>query len=109
MKKSLAAKQTALDKLRKEKEELWAIVNTDKYKSIHTIETDQKKSSQQVKALEDQLVLLGQKLIEETSVKDDLQGKVKEVEYEVKMLRERDTARERLVQTLETRTRQYQE
>jgi len=89
--------QTALDKLRKEKEELWAIVNTDKYKSIHTIETDHKKSSQQVKALEDQLVLLGQKLIEETSVKDDLQGKVKEVEYEVKMLRERDTARERLV------------
>jgi len=56
MKKSLAAKQTALDKLRKEKEELWAIVNTDKYKSIHTIEIDQKKSSQQVKALEDQLV-----------------------------------------------------
>jgi len=43
MKKSMAAKQTALDKLRKERDELWAIVNTDKYKSIHTIETDSKK------------------------------------------------------------------
>jgi len=32
MKKSMAAKQTALDKLRKERDELWAIVNTDKYK-----------------------------------------------------------------------------
>ena len=40
LKKSLTAKQNALDKLRKEKDELWAIVNTDKYKSISTIETD---------------------------------------------------------------------
>jgi hypothetical protein len=36
-------------------------------------------------------------LTEETSLKEELQGKIKEVEYEVKMLRERDTARERLV------------
>ena len=40
LKKNLTAKQNALDKLRKEKDELWAIVNTDKYKSISTIETD---------------------------------------------------------------------
>ena len=32
LKKNLTAKQNALDKLRKEKDELWAIVNTDKYK-----------------------------------------------------------------------------
>lgn len=30
----MSAKQTALDKLRKERDELLAIVNTDKYKSI---------------------------------------------------------------------------
>lgn len=40
LKKNLTAKQNALDKLRKEKDELWAIVNTDKYKSFSTIETD---------------------------------------------------------------------
>lgn len=40
MKKNVSAKQTSLDKLRKERDELWAIVNTDKYKSIQSIETD---------------------------------------------------------------------
>ena len=45
MKKSVTAKQNSLDKLRKERDELWAIVNTDKYKSIQTIETDSKKSN----------------------------------------------------------------
>ena len=34
LRKSMSAKQTALDKLRKERDELLAIVNTDKYKSI---------------------------------------------------------------------------
>ena len=53
MKKSLAAKQTALDKLRKERDELWAIVNTDKYKSIQSIETDSKKTNSQLKTLEE--------------------------------------------------------
>ncbi len=45
MKKSLQAKQNSLDKLRKERDELSAIVNTDKYKSISSIETDSKKSN----------------------------------------------------------------
>ena len=34
LKKSVTAKQTALDKLRKDRDELLAIVNTDKFKSI---------------------------------------------------------------------------
>ena len=46
LKKNMQAKQNALDKLRKEKDELWAIVNTDKYKSIQSIENEQKKSNQ---------------------------------------------------------------
>ena len=54
----MTAKQNALDKLRKEKDELWAIVNTDKYKSISTIETDQKKTNQQVKVLEEKVATL---------------------------------------------------
>ena len=44
LKKNMQAKQNALDKLRKERDELWAIVNTDKYKSIQSIENEQKKS-----------------------------------------------------------------
>ena len=42
-KKSLEAKETAVEKLRKERDELWAIVNTDKYKNIKTIETEKEK------------------------------------------------------------------
>ena len=53
LKKSVAAKQTALDKLRKEKDELWAIVNTERYKSITDLESDLKKSVSQVKVLEE--------------------------------------------------------
>ena len=40
LKKNMLAKQNALDKLRKERDELWAIVNTDKYKSIQSIENE---------------------------------------------------------------------
>jgi len=37
-KKRVETKDIALEKLRKEKDELWAIVNTDKFKSIRTVE-----------------------------------------------------------------------
>ena len=37
-KKSFEAKENALEKVRKERDELWAIVNTDKYKNIRSLE-----------------------------------------------------------------------
>lgn len=43
VKKSLEGKDTALEKLRKDKEELWAIVNTDKYKNIRTSEIERER------------------------------------------------------------------
>ena len=43
-KKSLEGKETAVDKLRKERDELWAVVNTDKYKNIKAIENDREKA-----------------------------------------------------------------
>lgn len=45
LKKNISAKQNSLDKLRKERDELMAIVNTDKYKNIQVIESDSKKHS----------------------------------------------------------------
>ena len=71
LKKNLTAKQNALDKLRKEKDELWAIVNTDKYKSISTIETDQKKTNQQVKILEEKVATLTSQLAEESTQRNE--------------------------------------
>lgn len=43
VKKSLESKDNALEKLRKEKEELWAIVNTDKYKNVRTSEIERER------------------------------------------------------------------
>lgn len=43
IRKNLEGKETAVDKLRKEKDELWAIVNTDKYKNIKIIESEKEK------------------------------------------------------------------
>ena len=40
LKKSVSGKQNSLDKLRKERDELFAIVNTDKYRSVHSMEQD---------------------------------------------------------------------
>ena len=51
-KKNLEAKDTAVEKLRKERDELWAIVNTDKYKNIKAIETEKEKIEKQKEDLE---------------------------------------------------------
>jgi hypothetical protein len=42
-KKQLEAAQISLEKLRKERDELWAIVNTDKYKNVRTVEIEKEK------------------------------------------------------------------
>ena len=42
-KKSLESKDLALEKLRKEKDELWSIVSTDKYKNVRTVEQEKEK------------------------------------------------------------------
>ena len=55
LKKQVSAKQTALEKLRKEKDELWAIVNTDKFKTVHSMEEDKQKSVVKIQSLEEQI------------------------------------------------------
>jgi TolA-binding protein len=42
-KKSLDSKDLAMEKLRKEKDELWSIVSTDKYKNVRTVEQEKEK------------------------------------------------------------------
>ena len=44
MKRQVEGKEAAVEKLRKEKDELWAIVNTDKYKNIRVIEQDRERA-----------------------------------------------------------------
>jgi hypothetical protein len=44
LKRQVEGKEAAVEKLRKEKDELWAIVNTDKYKNIRVIEQDRERA-----------------------------------------------------------------
>ena len=52
IRKTLEGKENALEKLRKEKDELWAIVNTDKYKNVRTVELEKEKIERQKSELE---------------------------------------------------------
>ena len=54
-KKLIASKDGALEKLRKENEELWTVVNTDKYKSVRTVEVEKEKIAEVKKNLEARL------------------------------------------------------
>lgn len=51
-KKTLEAKENAVEKLRKERDELWAVVNTDKYKTLRTIELEKEKLEKQKQELD---------------------------------------------------------
>jgi hypothetical protein len=51
----VSCKDTALDKLRKENDELWSVVNTDKYKSIRAIEIEKDKAVDQKKSSDERL------------------------------------------------------
>ncbi len=42
-KRSLESKDQALEKLRKDRDELWSIVNTDKYKNVRIVEQEKEK------------------------------------------------------------------
>jgi hypothetical protein len=44
LKRQVEGKEAAVEKLRKEKDELWGIVNTDKYKNIRVIEQDRERA-----------------------------------------------------------------
>jgi chromosome segregation ATPase len=51
-KRALEAKDLSLEKLRKERDELWAVVNTDKYKNVRTVEQDKERIEKQKGELE---------------------------------------------------------
>lgn len=46
----------SLEKLRKERDELWAIVNTDKYKNVRSVEVEKEKVERQRTEVEQALI-----------------------------------------------------
>jgi len=70
-KKNLEGKENAVEKLRKERDELWAIVNTDKYKNIKAIDCEREKTEKQKNELEVTLGQLMKQLEEEQARKNN--------------------------------------
>ena len=83
-------------------------MNTEKFKTIHNLEEEKAKSIEKMQHLEEQVKESKSQLKEEREQKTALEGKIEEVSYEVKMLRERDGAREKLLNTLEEKARKYE-
>ena len=108
LKKQVQAKQTALEKLRKEKDELWAIVNTEKFKSIHSVEEEKKQLLEKLQLLEDQRKENKGQLAQESQQNQDLLSKIAEQSFEIERLKERETNRENLLNSLEDKANRYE-
>lgn len=61
-KKNLESKDNALEKLRKERDELWAIVNTDKYKNLRQLETEKQQIEKNKVEMEQQINMLKEQI-----------------------------------------------
>ena len=55
VKKIVEAKENSLEKLRKERDELWLIVNTDKYRNFKSVEDEKTKFEQKFNQVQQKL------------------------------------------------------
>jgi chromosome segregation ATPase len=75
-KKTLESKENALEKLRKERDELSAIVNTDKYKNLRTAEIERQKVEKEKVDLETVIIRLKEEHERESERVKDLEGRI---------------------------------
>jgi chromosome segregation ATPase len=107
-KKLIQSKDGALEKLRKENEELWTVVNTDKYKSVRSVEQEKEKVIDAKKTLQEKLNGLQQDYDQLKAENESLQSKTTSSTFESDRLRERDAARETIIKTLEDRVKNHE-
>ena len=53
LKKNLESKENALEKLRKDRDELWAVVNTDKYRNFKSVDEEKNKIKEKYQEIKD--------------------------------------------------------
>ena len=104
-KKIIEGKEVAVEKLRKERDELWAVVNTDKYKNLRTIEQDREKAERQRTEVEGQLKQLKEEHDKALEKIKETEGKIHDLELQSVRHSERDQSRERLLEVLEEKSR----
>ncbi len=107
-KKSVESKDIALEKLRKEKDELWSIVNTDKYKNVRTVELEKDKIEKQKHELDALIETLKAQIEEKARVIEEMETGVKEAEFSKAKMAERERSREKLLEVLEEKKRKLE-
>lgn len=98
--KSLESKETALDKLRKDRDELWAMVNTDKYKNFKSVDEEKQRFDERITFIQAQLDEVQRDLGEERKAKDELAKKVQHLQSFNQQLQESDANQKMLLQTI---------
>jgi len=78
--KIIEGKEAAIDKVKREKDELWAIVNTDKYKNLRNIEQDREKAEKGKAELEAQLKDLREESLKASERMKETELKIRDLE-----------------------------
>ncbi len=107
-KKALEGKETAVEKLRKERDELWAVVNTDKYKNVKQIESDREKAEKLREKSEEQNGLLNAEIGEKSKKIEELELKIQELDLSTTRLKDKESQREKLLSILEDKSRKLE-
>jgi hypothetical protein len=77
----LESKENALEKMRKERDELWAIVNTDKYKNFRSMEEEKLKFENKYKIVEKETQEIKIKLEDEQKNRNQAEIELNQVNY----------------------------
>lgn len=83
-------------------------MNTDKYKSVRTVEQEKEKVIDAKKTLQEKLNGLQQEYDQLKAENESLQSKTTSSTFESDRLRERDAARETIIKTLEDRVKNHE-
>lgn len=89
-KKAFESKEIAMEKVRKERDELWAIVNTDKYKNVRTIEIEREKAEKQKAEVEQALKLIKEQQMKTVEKMKETEQKMRDLEIQAQRQAERD-------------------
>lgn len=97
-----------MEKLRKERDELWAVVNTDKYRNIKAMESEKSLIEKQKSDIEGSLHSLQESLDKLQQEKESMSVQIQELEFSNKRLKEKEASTEKLLDVLESKNRAFE-
>jgi len=109
LRKGIEGKENSLEKVRKERDELWAIVNTDKFKTLRQLEQEKAAIESERKDLKERCERLNSEQTQESSTVESLKSKLEQIEVENGHLKEKEQKREILISQLEFQKRELEQ